>query len=179
MNEQKIESKKRKASFKTVIEKNSVKICLIITVIAIICIATGFILKNPLIMILGLISAALYEAYRTWGITTKAASIILLLCLVLQIILIVFNINYDISKIIGISKKYISGYMLPLMDLKTLITIVIIFLSMILLLRTIGFYTKWLSIILIIGCLCFIYVLYPGQFYNLIKNAFKLFGFHI
>jgi hypothetical protein len=59
----------------------------------------------------------LYEAYRTWGITTKAASIILLLCLVLQIFLIAFNINYDISKIIGISKKYISGYMLPLMDL--------------------------------------------------------------
>jgi len=179
MDEQKIESKKRKASFKTVIEKNPVKICLIITLIAAICIATGFILKNPLIMILGLIPAALYEAYRTWGITTKAASIILLLCLVLQIILIVFNINYDISKIIGISKKYISGYMLPLMDLKTLITIVIIFLSMILLLRTIGFYTKWLSIILIIGCLCFIYVLYPVQFYNLVKNAFKLFGFHI
>lgn len=179
MNEQKIESKKRKTSLKTVIERNPVQICSIITVIAIICIVTGFILKNPLIMILGVLPAALYEAIRTWGITTKAASIILLLCLICQVILILFNINYDVSKIIGISKKYVSGYMLPLMDLKTIIAIIIIFLSIILLLRTIGFYTKWLSIILIIGCLCFIYILYPTQFYNLIKSAFKLLGFHI
>jgi hypothetical protein len=169
------EVKKRKLSFKTLLEKDPALKCLIITFVAVIFIGLGFIFKSPLLMIIGLLPAAFYEAYRTWGITTKLASIILCLILIFEAIIIIFNIHIDLAKIFGFSKKYISGYGEILIDIKTLIPLIIIFLSVLLIVRTIGPYTKWLSLILIAGCFCLIYILYPTKFNDLFKFAVKIF----
>lgn len=170
-----VKTNKKRASLKTLIENNPVQKCIIITLFAAVCIAAGFFLKNPVIMILGLLPASLYEAYRTWGISTKIASVLLFLLLVFELILLLFNINFDLAKIFGISKKYIYGYGEIFIDIKTLLPLVIIFLSTVLLVRTVGLYTKWLSLILIIGCFFVIYILYPAQFNKLLNYAVKIF----
>ncbi len=169
------EIKKKKISLKTLIEKNPVEKCIIITLVAAVFIITGFFIKNPVIMIIGLIPAAFYEAYRTWGISTKIASVLLFLILVFELIILVFNINIDLAKIFGISKKYIAGYGEILIDIKVLLPLIIIFLSVILVARTIGIYTKWLSIILVTGCFSIIYILHPLQFNKLLNFGIKFF----
>lgn len=130
----------------------------------------AFYFHNPLWIIIGLLPAVIYEIYRTEeGATTKYSSILLLIILVLEIILVVFKVKFDLATFFGEESKYIGGYYLPLGDIKVFGPILTAILSVVLFFRTAGVYTKWLSVIICIGSLTAVYIINPVFFQSILK----------
>jgi len=145
--------------------------CTIITLFTIIMSIISLMSHNPLWIIIGLLPAVLYEVYRTQeGATTKYSSIVLLILLVVEIILIIFNVNFDLASFFEQDSKYIGGYDLPLGDIKIFGPILAAILSVVLFFRTAGPYTKWLSVVICIGSLTAVFIIDPLFF----KTIFKI-----
>lgn len=151
--------------------KYATLICTIVSILALIGIVIGIWLSKPLIIVIFLIPAAAYEVYRTEGPSTVWASWILLIVLILEIVLIVANINFDLASFFGESEKVVAGYTVPLGDIKIVGPIVIAILSIILFVRTRGRYTKWLAAVIFITCFVIVYVINPEIFKNLLGLA--------
>lgn len=79
-------------------------------VIAIIGIILGFIFKQPFIPIVLLVPTVIYEADRTEGKSTKTASIILVVVLLAEIILVLFNIQFNVAEFLGFDRPLVDGY---------------------------------------------------------------------
>ena len=151
--------------------KYATLICTIISILALIGIVIGIWLSKPLIIVIFLIPAAAYEVYRTEGPSTVWASWILLIVLILEIVLIVANINFDLASFFGESEKVVAGYTVPLGDIKIAGPIVMAILSIILFVRTRGRYTKWLAVVIFITCFAIVYTINPEIFKNLLGLA--------
>lgn len=145
-------------------------ICLIVTLIAIVGAFLGLTNRNPLWVLFFLLPALIYETIRTEeGASTKLSSIILLGIVILEIVLILFGINFDLVKFFGAEEKYIAGYVLPLGDIKVFGPIVTAILATILVFRTYGPYTRWLSVVIAAGSLVVIYLVNPFFFEQALK----------
>jgi len=117
-----------------------------------------------------LLPAVIYELYRTEeGATTKYSSILLLIILVAEAILIIFKVNFDLATYFEEENKYVGGYYLPLGDIKIFGPILTAIISVVLLFRTAGVYTKWLSVIICIGSLTAVYIISPDFFQSILK----------
>jgi hypothetical protein len=150
--------------------RNAPLYCVILTIITVIMAIIAFYSHNVLWIIIGLLPAVMYEIYRTEeGATTKYSSILLLIILVLEVILIIFRVNFDLAAFFGEESKYIGGYYLPLGDIKIFGPILTAILSVVLFFRTAGVYTKWLSVIICIGSLTAVYIINPDFFQNILK----------
>lgn len=148
-------------------------ICAIMTVLACLGILLGFHYFSPLLIILFLFPAVIYEVIRTQGESTKSASLIMLAALSVEFLLIVFNINFDLAKFLNMSTFYFQGTPLPLGELKTLIPAAVAVASIVLIKNTRGIYTKWLSIIIIAGSVALIYSLTPDDFAKFAQMGIK------
>ncbi len=144
-------------------------ICIALSILAVIGIIASLIFLNPLPVILLLIPAVAYEIYRTEGASTKTSSIIIGVVLILELILIIFNIDFDLAKLLDQETKYIGGYEVPLGSLKVIGPTIIAILTVILFIRTRGIYTRWLAVIIFISCFIIIYVLNPDALRELFK----------
>jgi len=144
-------------------------LCTLFMIIAIIGIILGFIFSKPLIPIILLLPAAIYEAYRTEGKSTKTSSIVLVLVLLAEIILVIFNIEFNIATFLGAEQQYIGGYWVPLGDLRIVGPAIVAVLAVILFTRTKGVYTKWLAVIIFVTCFAIIYLIDPVVFQELIR----------
>lgn len=151
--------------------KYATLICTIVSILALIGIVIGIWLSKPLIIVIFLIPVAAYEVYRTEGPSTVWASWILLIVLILEIVLIVANINFDLASFFGESEKVVAGYTVPLGDIKIAGPIVMAILSIILFVRTRGRYTKWLAVVIFITCFAIVYAINPEIFKNLLGLA--------
>ncbi len=149
--------------------KYATLICFILTLIALIGIIAGILLSKPLIIAACLFPSVIYEVYRTEGESTRWASWVLLIVIILEIIFIAANISFDLGKFLGQSEKEVAGYMVPLGDIKILGPVIMGILSIILFVRTRGKYTKWLAAIIFITCFSIIWSLNPEIFKNLLK----------
>ena len=150
--------------------KHATLICTIMTIVAIIGILLGILFSKPIIIVACLLPTVIYEAYRTEGESTRWASWVLLLVIILEIILIAANINFDLGKFFGESTKTVAGYTVPLGDIKILGPVIMGILSIILFIRTRGKYTKWLAAVIFVTCFAIVYVLNP----DILKQLFKI-----
>jgi len=149
---------------------NPTGVCTLVTIIAIIGAFIGLATKSPLWILFFLLPATIYESIRTQeGASTKFSSILLFVILVLEIFLIILNVNFDLAGFFGVEEKYIAGYTLPLGDIKIFGPLLLAILSTVLIFRTRGKYTKWLSIIIAIGSLVAIYLINPYFFQEALK----------
>lgn len=145
-------------------------VCLIVTLIAIIGAFLGLATKNPLWILFLLLPTAIYESIRTQdGASTKFSSVFLLVILILEIILIIFNINFDLASFFETEEKYVAGYTLPLGDIKVFGPLLTAILSTVLIFRTYGPYTKWLSVVIAIGSLVAVFLINPSFFQQALK----------
>lgn len=149
--------------------KYAVPICTVLSVIALIAIILGLIFKSALLIMIFLLPTVIYEVYRTEGKSTKASSGLLLLVLIAEIILVIFNINFNLADFLGDTEKYVGGYLVPLGDIKMLGPTIMAVLSVILFVRTRGVYTKWLAVVIFITSFAIIYALDPQAFQDLLK----------
>lgn len=143
--------------------------CAIFTLIAIVGIVIGILSRSPLIIILLLLPTAVYEVIRTEGKSTKAASIILLIVLIGEIFLILFNVDFNLADFFGTDRQMVGGFWLPLGDIKTVGPLLMAILSIILFTRTWGTYTRWLAVVILITSLAIIYSLDPTAFQEMLR----------
>jgi hypothetical protein len=149
-------------------------ICIILSIIAAAGCAIGiFVLKPdaagiqksaPLVVIVAMLPAVIYEVYRTEGFSTKLASIGILAILVLELLLISGKININLGKYLGEIHKSLAG-----VDAKMAGPAVIAVLSFILIRQTSGVYTRWLAFIILIASIVLFYVFDPIFFKNMLK----------
>lgn len=154
-------------------QKKSLKpfdMCLLVTVIAIVGAVLGLMLHSAFCVLFFLLPTVIYEVIRTEpGASTKISSIMLLGIIVLELILIFFGVSYDLANFFGETEKYIAGYTLPLGDIKVFGPLLTTILSVILVFRTYGPYTKWLSIVIACGSLVAVFLISPTFFQEALK----------
>lgn len=149
---------------------NPMNVCIVVTLIAFVGALLGLALRSPLWMFIFLLPAVIYEVIRTEeGASTKFSSILLLIIILLEIVLILFGINYDLARFFGEEEKIIAGYSLPLGDIKVFGPLLTAILSTILVFRTYGTYTRWLSIIIACGSLVAVFLISPSFFEQALK----------
>lgn len=148
-----------------------VLICSILTVWSIIGIILGIHFKNVLIMACFMLPVVGYEIYRTKGKSTTFSSWALLVVLILEIIFLIFGVSYDLSQYLDMKYTYVAGQYVPIGDIKILGPALMAVFSLILLLRTAGPYTKWLSVIIIATALVMVQIMNPEIFKQLLHSA--------
>lgn len=144
-------------------------ICIALSIIAAIGIILGLVFKNPLVAMMLLLPTIAYEIYRTEGKSTKASSALLLVVFVVELVLIIFKVSFNLADYFGVSEKFIGGYTVPIGDVRLLGPTVMGILSVILFVRTYGVYTKWLAVIIFIASFAIIFILDPDIFRQLLK----------
>ena len=149
--------------------KHATLICIILTLLALLGIFIGIATSLPLVIIIFLLPAVIYEVYRTEGKSTKWASWGLLIVLIAEVILIVANISFDLAEFSGATEKYVGGYNVPLGDIKVVGPAIMAILAIILFIRTRGRYTRWLAVIIFITSFVILYSLDPTIFGRLLR----------
>jgi hypothetical protein len=158
----------------TTVKKKGMKpeaICFIVTVLAVIGGLLSLFSKNPLWIFIFLLPATVYEAIRTEeGATTKYSSIVMLIVLIAEIVLILFNVNYDLAQLFETTEKTVAGYTLPLGDIKVVGPLLMAVLSIVLIFRTYGRFTKYLAIVIAAGSLVAVLLINPTFFEQMLKQ---------
>jgi len=149
--------------------KYATPICLALTVVAAAGVILGVLLWNPLPLLILLLPTVAYEVYRTQGDSTRWASWVLLVVVVVEIVLVVADIEFDVGAYLGEESHYVGGYEVPLGDVKVVGPAAIAVLAFILLLRTRGVYTKWLAAVIFLCAFAVVYALDPSYFSRLLK----------
>jgi len=153
--------------------KHASLICSLLTGFALTGIIIGIIKSNPLIAIIFLLPTVVYEVYRTEGKSTKWASWALLIVFIAEIILVAFNISFDLAAFLGTTQESVAGYNIPIGDIKVVGPGIMAILALILFVRTRGRYTKWLAIIIFVTALAIVYSLDPSIFSQLLRFGVK------
>lgn len=151
--------------------QNAGKICIFLTILAILGIILGLIYGQPLIIIISLLPTAVYEVYRTEGKSTKAASWGMLGLLIAELVFVFFDLSFDLAQFLDRSSTYIQGYKVPFGDIKVISPSLMAVLSIVLISNTRGRYTRWLAGIIFVTAFAIVYALDPTIFEELIKIA--------
>lgn len=163
----KTQTEQKKFDLKTA---NPMNICILVTLVAFVGALIALANHSPLLMFVFLLPAVIYEVIRTEpGASTKFSSILLLIIILLEILLIVFGINYDLANFFDESEKVVAGYTLPLGDIKVFGPLLTAILSTVLVFRTYGPYTRWLSVIIACGSLVAVFLISPHFFQQALK----------
>ncbi len=144
-------------------------ICVAVTILAVIGIVVGLLKGSTLAIVFLLLPAAAYEVYRTEGKSTKASSVIMLLLLIAQIFLVLFNVEFNLAEFLGTSQEYIGGYLVPLGQITVVGPTLMAVLAVILFVRTRGKFTRWLAAVIFITAFAIIYSVDPNIFQELLK----------
>lgn len=151
--------------------KIATKICIILSIISIICLILGIVLKNPYIIIIGILPAAIYETWRTTGFYSKSASVGIFALSVLSVLTLLDYLKFSLIGGAENQKNiYLQGYYLPLGDAKFVLPAAIFLLAIILFLRTYGKYTKWLSVIILGNSIGLIYLVNKDALIEILTN---------
>ncbi|MFW5714275.1 MAG: hypothetical protein ACOCYU_06350 [Brevefilum sp.] len=149
-------------------------LCTLFMIIAGIGILLGFLFRAPFVTILLLLPAAIYEAYRTEGKSTRTASYLLVAFLVGTMVMVVFNININIANFMGVESQYIAGMWVPLGDLRIVGPGLVAALAVILFTRTRGIYTRWLAVVIFVTAFAIVYLIDTDAFEMLFEEGIRL-----
>lgn len=151
--------------------KYATKISIVAGLLALVGILLGLYTKNPLIPLVMLLPTVGYEVYRVEGKSTIWASWGLLIVILAELALFIFNISFDLINFLNTDSEYIQGYEVPLGDIKVIGPILMALFSATLFRNTRGRYTKFLSVIIFIAAFAIIYIMNPDIFTNLLRFA--------
>lgn len=130
--------------------------------------------KQPLWAVAGLLPATVYEVYRTEGESTRWASWALLVTLLLEGALLALGVDWDLAELLGRSSETVAGYEVPLGPVTVVGPVVMAVVSVILMARTRGRYTRWLAGVILLGAGALIYILDPTLFGQWFEYALGL-----
>jgi len=148
-------------------------ICALCSIFALLFIVLSFYLNNPYLILIGCFPAAVYEAIRTAGPYTKAASVGMVLLIILEALAIRGIIKFNLATFLGQETAYIKGYWLPLGEIVTVFPLITIVLAILLFQRTIGRYTKWLSIIILVSSTVLLWQINKDALMDIIREYLR------
>ena len=151
--------------------KNATPICITLSIILGIGILFGLIYFNPMIIILALFPAVIYEVYRTEGDSTRWASWAMLGVMIAEVIVVAFNLKFDLAQFLGLSGQYVSGHWVPFGEVRAIFPALTGVLALILFFRTQGIYTRWLSVLIFIGALGIVFTVDKTLFKELLRTV--------
>ncbi len=134
----------------------------------------GIVTGEPLWAVAGLTPITTYEVYRTEGESTRWASWVLLLALVLEGLLLLLNVDVNLATLLGRESETVAGYTVPLGPVTVVGPVVMAVTAIILLVRTRGRFTRWLAAGIILGAGALIYIVDPtilGQWLGVVLDA--------
>ena len=146
-------------------------ICAICSVIVVLGVVLGAWLKSPLVIVFALAPSVVYEVYRTEGESTRWASWAMLGVLVLELVLVIFRVSFDVAGFMGASQQNVAGYDVPLGDIKIVGPALMAVLSLILIVRTRGKYTRWLAVNILVGVVALAFLLDPNIGQQLLRQG--------
>jgi hypothetical protein len=115
------------------------------------------------LVIAAVLPAVIYEVYRTEGFTTKLASAAMLVLLTAVAVIVILGLKLDLGALLGGKIKALAGVNAALLGPG--VTAVI---SLYLIRRTAGVYTKWLAAIILGASVALLFVLEPAAFGKLL-----------
>jgi hypothetical protein len=148
-------------------------ICTVVTILALIGVAVGLLKDSTLTIVILLLPATIYEVYRTEGKSTKSSSVIMLLLLIGQVFLVLFNVEFNLAEFLGTTQEYIGGYLVPLGEITVVGPTLMAVLAVILFVRTRGKFTRWLAAVIFITAFAIIYSVDPEIFTELFKYGIQ------
>jgi hypothetical protein len=146
-------------------------ICLGLTALAALGIGLGLLTDEVMWPVLLLIPTVAYEAYRTEGVSTRWASWAMVVLMIALVVVVVFDIEYDLRQLFGSGVTYVGGEDIPLGDVKVVFPAVMAILAVILWTRTRGIYTRWLAAIIFATALAIVYLRAPAELGNLLNTT--------
>ncbi len=148
--------------------KYAVLICSILTLAAAAASLLGIQKNLPLAVVIGMLPVALYEAYRTGGITTKISSFLICLILIAEIVIIAKGMKLEsIEALISLKKSF------PFLELSMIAPVITALLSFTLFRKTYGIYTRWLAIVILGTSLALLYSVNPSLMDRVKKSEIK------
>lgn len=148
-------------------------ICTICSLIALVFIFFSFRLNNPYLILIGYFPAVVYEAIRTEGTYTKAASAGMALLIILEALALRGILKFNLATFLDQETAYLQGYWLPLGDITTVFPLVTIVLAILLFYRTAGRFTKWLSIVILLSSIALLYQIDRTALINIIREYLR------
>jgi hypothetical protein len=148
-------------------------ICTAVTILALVGIVIGLLKESTLVMVFLLLPATIYEVYRTEGKSTKASSVLMLVLLIAQIFLVIFNVEFNLAQFLGTSQEYVGGYLVPLGQITVVGPTLMAVLAVILFVRTRGRFTRWLAAVIFITAFAIIYSVDPDIFTELFRYGIQ------
>ena len=143
-------------------------ICFILTILVVTGIFLGIHFNWALVIAISMIPVIIYEIYRIEGFFTKVVSFLCLFLILAEIFVIVNNSMVDLSRITFNLFKSI-----PLFHGKIqaalIVPILLVILCLFLFKRTAGFYTQWLSILILLASIALFYTSNPKFFKGIIN----------
>jgi glucan phosphoethanolaminetransferase (alkaline phosphatase superfamily) len=136
-------------------------------------VAVGLLKDSTLTIVILLLPATIYEVYRTEGKSTKSSSVIMLLLLIGQVFLVLFNVEFNLAEFLGTTQEYIGGYLVPLGEITVVGPTLMAVLAVILFVRTRGKFTRWLAAVIFITAFAIIYSVDPEIFTELFKYGIQ------
>jgi hypothetical protein len=146
-------------------------ICLGLTVLAGLGILLGFVTDEVMWPVLLLIPTVAYEAYRTEGASTRWASWAMAALMLALVVVVVFDIEYDLRELFGTGVAYVGGEDIPLGDVRVVFPAVMAILAVVLWNRTRGIYTRWLAAIIFVTAAAIVYLRAPADLGNLLNTT--------
>ena len=146
-------------------------ICLGLTVLAGLGVLLGFVTDEVMWPVLLLIPAVAYEAYRTEGASTRWASWAMAALMLALVVVVVFDIEYDLRELFGTGVTYVGGEDIPLGDVRVVFPAVMAILAVVLWNRTRGIYTRWLAAIIFVTAAAIVYLRAPADLGNLLNTT--------
>lgn len=148
-------------------------ICIFCSIFALLFVILSFYLKNPYLILIGYFPAAVYEAIRTAGPYTKAASVGMVLLIILEALALRGIIKFNLATFLGQETAYIKGYWLPLGEVVTVFPLITIILAILLFQRTIGRYTKWLAVIILVSSVALLWQINKEALIEIVKEYLR------
>jgi len=143
------------------------------SLIAVAGVLLGLWLRSPLVVVVALVPSVAYEAYRTEGRSTRWASWMMAGVLALEFVFIVFGVSFNLSEFLSATEQEVAGYSVPLGDIKLVAPVLMAVLSVILIARTRGRYTRWLAVNVLIGVLALTYLIDPEVTQELLREGME------
>lgn len=141
--------------------KNAPKICFAVIAVMVLGLAAGLLTDQPLWAVIGLLPVTIYEVYRTEGESTTWASWVMLATLVLQAALLILGVDVDLAELLGRESETVAGYDVPLGPVTMVGPVLMAVLSLILIVRTRGRFTRILAGAILVGAGGLIFLLDP------------------
>ena len=102
------------------------KICTIMSIVAVIGLIISLSIGSGIPAMLFLLPSAIYQVIRTAGVSTKSASVVLLVSLAIELFLIIFNIQFDLGQYLGQDTLLIGNSSVPMGDARIVLPFIMV-----------------------------------------------------